>query len=72
MGAIGGIVDFRNSNINFNALNAIQASQVLRGRGRSVAYLDCGIGMLYNADEFSCGGQPIFSERRRKYAIKGS
>lgn len=64
MGAIGGIVDFRNSNINFNALNAIQASQVLRGRGRSVAYLDCGIGMLYNADEFSCGGQPIFSERR--------
>ena len=64
MGAIGGIVDFKNSNIDFTAFNAIQTSQALRGRGNSTAYLNCGIGMFYSADAFSSVDQPIFSERR--------
>ena len=64
MGAIGGIVDFCNSNIEFSAFNAIRRAEVLRGRGRSVAYLDSGIGMIYNSDGIFESEQPIISERR--------
>ena len=31
MGAIGGVVDFRNCNINFASFNAIRSAQTLRG-----------------------------------------
>ena len=64
MGAIGGVVDFRNSNIDFSALNGIRRALSLRGRGESVAYLDSGIGMFYNSDGFTESKQPILSERR--------
>ena len=50
MGAIGGIVDFRNGNIDFSAFNAISKAQILRGRKSSVAYVDSNVGMFYNSD----------------------
>ena len=64
MGAIGGIVDFRNSNVDFSTLNGIRRALSLRGRGESVAYLDSGIGMFYNSDGIFESKQPILSERR--------
>ena len=64
MGAIGGVVDFRNSNIDFSALNGIRRALSLRGRKESVAYLDSSVGMFYNSDGFFESKQPILSERR--------
>ena len=64
MAAIGGIVDFRNSSVDFGAVNAIRRAQALRGRGESTAYIDSGVGMFYSADDFSLDKQPILSERR--------
>ena len=64
MGAIGGIIDFRNCNIDFSLFNAISRAQALRGRNSSVAYIDSGVGMFYNSDGYFEGEQPILSERR--------
>ena len=64
MGAIGGIVDFKNGNIDFLSFNAIRSAQILRGRMSSVAYCDSGIGMFYNSDGFFECEQPIISERK--------
>ena len=64
MGAIGGAVDFKNCNIDFSYFKAIKNAQGLRGRRSSVAYLNSGIGMFYNADEFCEYEQPVISERR--------
>lgn len=64
MGAIGGVVDFRNGNIEFSVFNAIRRAEALRGRGKSVAYLDSGVGMVYNSDGIFESEQPIISERR--------
>ena len=64
MGAIGGVVDFRNCNIDFSVFNAIRSAQSLRGRKESVAYLDSGVAIFYNSDGFFEGKQPILSERR--------
>lgn len=63
MGAIGGIVDFRNGNIDFSSFNSIRSAQTLRGRVSSVAYIDHGISMFYNYDGFFGDGEPILSER---------
>ena len=64
MGAIGGAVDFKNCNIDFSSFKAIKNAQGLRGSRSSVAYLNSGIGMFYNADEFCEYEQPVISERR--------
>ena len=64
MGAIGGVVDFRNCNIDFSSLKNMKNAQSLRGRKSSVAYIDSGIGMFYNSDGSFENEQPIFSERR--------
>lgn len=64
MGAIGGIVDFRNGNIDFSAFNAISKAQILRGRKSSVAYVDSNVGMFYNSDGYFESEQPVLSERR--------
>ena len=64
MGAIGGVVDFRKSNIDFSEFNTVRNAQVLRGRSGSVGYLDSGIGLFYNSDGVLKSEQPIFSERR--------
>lgn len=64
MGAIGGIVDFRNCNIDFSVFNSMRRAETLRGRKGSVAYLDSGVGMFYNSDEIFKSEQPIISKRR--------
>lgn len=64
MGAIGGIVDFRNCNVDFSVFNSMRRAETLRGRKGSVAYLDSGVGMFYNSDEIFKSEQPILSKRR--------
>ena len=64
MGAIGGVVDFRNCNIDFTAFKSIKDAQTLRGRKSSVAYIDSGVGMFYNSSATAESPQPMLSERR--------
>ena len=63
MGAIGGIVDFRNGNIDFSSFDAMRRAQALRGRRASVAYVDHGAAMFYNYDGFFGKDLPLISER---------
>ena len=64
MGAIGGIIDFKSTNIDFLRFNAIRNAQTLRGRKSSVAYCNNGAAMLYNSDGVVECDQPIISERK--------
>ena len=63
MGAIGGIVDFRNGNVDFSSFDAIRRAQALRGRCSSTAYVDHGVAMFYNYDGLFGKNEPIISER---------
>lgn len=63
MSAIGGIVNFKNGEVDFSDLNEIRKSMVLRGRVKSTAYIDAGIGMFYNADALANEEQPFLRER---------
>lgn len=63
MGAIGGIVDFKNGNIDFSSIDALRRAQALRGRCSSTAYVDHSIAMFYNYDGFFGKGEPTASER---------
>lgn len=69
MSAIGGIVDFKNKEVDFSELNALRRSMSLRGRCGSSAYLCGGAGMIFNSSEQIEGDglrQPNIEDRRGK------
>lgn len=63
MSAIGGVVDFRKSNINYLIVDKMRSAQTLRGRKSSEVYIDSGVGMFYNSDGYFECAQPMISER---------
>lgn len=66
MSAIGGIVDFKNDEVDFARLNRMRLSMSLRGRKRSSAFLCGGVGMIFNSHREEKDGerQPCINERR--------
>lgn len=64
MSAIGGIIDFKNGAVDFCDVDGIRKAMCLRGRIKSSAYIDAGIGMFCNSDDFTNNEQPILTERR--------
>ena len=64
MSAIGGVVDFKDGAIEFSLFDSIRRSMALRGREKSSAYIDIGVGMFFNSDEFANEEQPIIKDRR--------
>ena len=72
MGAIGGIVDFKGGDVDFTTINTMRSALSLRGREKSSAYFDNGLGVFYNYDGiFDNNGveQPVISERRGKVSV---
>ena len=68
MSAIGGIVNLKNDEVDFEALNSMRLSMSLRGRKRSSAFLCGGAAMFFNSsslDAFEEGEdiQPKVCER---------
>lgn len=49
MGAIGGIADLKNKEIDFAALNRMRLAMSMRGRKRSSAYIGGAVDMIYNS-----------------------
>lgn len=64
MSAIGGVIDFKDGAIDFSVLDSIRKVTCLRGKEKSSAYIDVGVGMFCNMDEFSQCEQPIIADRR--------
>ena len=64
MSAIGGVIDFKDGAIDFSVLDSIRKVTCLRGKLKSSAYIDVGVGMFCNMDEFSQCEQPIIADRR--------
>ncbi len=69
MGAIGGIADLKNKEIDFAALNRMRLSMSMRGRKRSSAYIGGAVDMIYNSSssvafEENEDKQPAIFERR--------
>ncbi len=69
MGAIGGIVDFKNDGVDFARMNGMRLSMALRGRKRSSAFMCGGVGMFFNSshideDDKEESRQPAICERR--------
>ena len=50
MSAIGGIVDFKNGEIDFSELERMRLAMSMRGRKRSSAYIGGQINMIFNSD----------------------
>ncbi len=63
MSAIGGVIDFKDGAIDFSVLDGIRKSTCLRGKVKSSAYIDVGVGMFCNMDEFVREEQPIIADR---------
>jgi len=72
MSAIGGIVDLNNKEVDFSGFNKMRLSMSLRGRKRSTAFLQDGVGMFFNCSypdsrlEKEEYYQPNICERRGK------
>ena len=64
MSAIGGVIDFKDGAIDFSMLDGIRKATCLRGREKSSAYIDVGVGMFCNMDEFVKEEQPLIADRR--------
>ena len=64
MSAIGGVIDFKDGAIEFSLFDSIRRSMALRGREKSSAYIDIGVGMFFNSDEFANEEQPIIRDYR--------
>ena len=64
MSAVGGVIDFRDGAIDFSLFDSIRKSMALRGRDKSTAYIDVGVGMFFNADEYANEEQPIIRDHR--------
>ena len=64
MSAIGGVIDFRDGAVEFSFFDNIRRSMALRGREKSSAYIDIGVGMFFNSDEFANEEQPIIRDHR--------
>lgn len=64
MSAIGGIIDFKRDYVDFLELNKMRKALGMRGRKKSSAYVDRGIGMFYSSDGIIESEQPYLSERR--------
>ena len=69
MSAIGGVIDFKHKDVDFATVNAMRSALSLRGREKSSAYFDNGLGVFYNCDgvfEDNGADQPLLSERKGK------
>ena len=69
MSAIGGVIDFKRKEVDFATVNAMRSALSLRGREKSSAYFDNGLGVFYNCDgvyEGNGSDQPLLSERKGK------
>ena len=72
MSAIGGVIDFKRNDVDFSTVNAMRSALSLRGREKSSAYFDNGLGVFYNCDGiFDSNGaeQPVLSERKGKVSV---
>ena len=72
MSAIGGVIDFKRNDVDFSTVNAMRSALSLRGREKSSAYFDNGLGVFYNCDgifDSNVAEQPVLSERKGKVSV---